>query len=70
MLSLSVQNLIILAWNAVGQVKERDIADEASRDSVYNPEPCRNGFPAATLFINANPVGTASQPRRFILKFA
>ena len=31
MLSLSVQNLIILAWNAVGQVKERDIADEARR---------------------------------------
>ena len=31
MLSLSVQNLIIPAWNAVGQVKERDIADEARR---------------------------------------
>ena len=31
MLSLSVQNLITPAWNAVGQVKERDIADEARR---------------------------------------
>ena len=56
MLSLSVQNLIIPAWNAVGQVKERDIADEASRDSIYNPESCRNGFPAETLFITPNPV--------------
>jgi hypothetical protein len=33
-----------------------------SRDTGYNWEPCRNGFPAVTQAITGILVGTASQP--------